>query len=384
MQFNLSFGKRPIVNSLMPTNDAVAKEYSLDMSICTSCGLHQILHYIDPLEFYSDYMTPSSWKSEPHLIKLVDEISLIANPEDSIIDIGCNDGKFLSALRKRGFEKLHGIEPTKNTSNATKNSGFSVINKPFDAEVAELLVKKNGAFDVVVTRQVLEHIKDLKDFLNNSRTLLQNKGFLVIEVPDSEINFRHFDYGVWEEHINYFTKSTLIRILNEMGWDVKKWYRSVFSGWCQTVIAKPAPQPTEQEIQIGRASVSQEIIEFEKWASHFESFKTGVRENLSELIGEKGRIALFGVGARSISTLYSLNLMNRIVAAYDDNTEKSGRYIPGTKLCIMPFDSIDTDEIDLVLLGVNCENENKVLSKVESKKVMVRSILPPSSILLWK
>ena len=72
-----------------------SKKYLIEMTICENCGLHQLIHEIESEAFYSDYMTPSSWKSEPHLSKLVDVISQLVKFQDSIIDIGCNDGKFL-------------------------------------------------------------------------------------------------------------------------------------------------------------------------------------------------------------------------------------------------------------------------------------------------
>ena len=379
----LSFGKRPIVNDLSLQSSESATQYLVEMTICEYCGLHQLIHEINPVAFYTDYMTPSNWKNEPHIYKLVEEIGKLAEPHHSIIDIGCNDGKFLMALKNHGFENLYGIEPTKNTADAAKSAGFKVTNSYLNIEIAETLVRENAEFDVVVTRQVLEHIKDIRGFLLSARTLLRDDGFLVIEVPDSEMNFTHSDYGVWEEHLNYFTKISLTRILNEMGWEITTWYRSIFSGWCQTFIATPASIPELSNIQIGRAGVSSEIDGFDAWVSNFESFKAHVRRKIDELVGDEGRIALFGVGSRSISTLYSLDLINRITAAYDDNKEKIKKYIPGGRIQIAPSVSIRKDEIELILLGVNFENEGKVLPKLELNGIQVRSILPPSQFLLW-
>lgn len=383
VQSKLSLGTRPIVNDLSLERTDNSKKYLIEMTICENCGLHQLIHEIESEAFYSDYMTPSSWKSEPHLSKLVDVISQLVKFEDSIIDIGCNDGKFLMALKNQGFKNLLGVEPTKNTAEAAKSSGFSVINEYLDVVIAESLVREHGKFDVVVTRQVLEHIKDVKSFLVSARTLLKNKGILVIEVPDSEINFKHSDYGVWEEHVNYFTQSSLTRILSEMGWEITNWYRSDFSGWCQTLIAIPVSIPQFSEIQIRRIGVSREVEEFDSWVSHFESFKAQIRGKIDELVGDEGRVALFGVGSRSISTLYSLGLINRITAAYDDSTQKVGRYIPGTSIQIAESNQINKDLIQLILLGVNFENEEKVLSHLSQYNVKVKSILPPSAVLLW-
>lgn len=379
----LSLGTRPIVNDLSLERADNAKQYLIEMTICESCGLHQLIHGIEPDAFYSDYMTPSSWKSEPHLSKLVDVISHLADAYDSIIDIGCNDGKFLVALKNQGFKNLHGVEPSKNTAEAAKSLGFQVTSEFLDIALAESLVSEHGYFDVIVTRQVLEHIKDIKSFLVSARTLLKDTGVLVIEVPDSDINFKHSDYGVWEEHLSYFTQISLTRILSEMGWEITNWYRSVFSGWCQTLVAKPASIPQDREIELGRIGVAKEVEEFKKWVSQLRAISLSAREEINKLVGETGGVGIVGVGSRSISTLYSLGLIDRITAAYDDSKEKIGKYIPGTSIKISSTNQIGKDSTQLILLGVNSENEEKVLSRLSPISIKFKSILPPSGVLLW-
>jgi len=379
----IDLGTRPIVNALSSSAALNVKQYLIEMAVCKNCGLHQVLHQINQEEFYTDYMTPSNWKNEPHLLGLIDQISNYVQYEDSIIDIGCNDGKFLVTLRELGFKKLFGVEPTKNTANIAKEAGIDVTHRYLNLQLAHELVDKNGQFNMVVTRQVLEHIADIKDFLRSIRILLRDNGYLVIEVPDSEINFKHSDYGIWEEHVNYFTQATLSRILDEMGWEVSNWYRSVFSGWCQTFIATPKQIPKKLEIEVCHQNVTIDIEEFNQWVSDYPGFKMNVHSRIDSLVGKDGHIALFGVGSRSLATLYSLDLMRRVSFAFDDSTEKTGKYIPGTNILILPLSMINENEIELILLGVNFENEAKVLPKLRLMQAKVYSILPPSNILLW-
>ena len=379
----LSLGLRPIVNNLPSHAAAASGQYLIEMTICDSCGLHQLIHEIEESEFYTDYMTPSNWKNEPHVFKLIDHLLEFANLDDLIIDIGCNDGKFLLELEKKGFTRLLGVEPTKNMTIHAQNAGLNVTSNYFGAELAKFLVSEHGKFKVAIVRQVLEHIKDIKGFLESARSLLDDKGFLVIEVPDSDLNLNYSDYGVWEEHVNYFTQASLTRILEEMGWVIKIWYRSVFSGWCQTFIATPSVAPHKGVNKLSREAVDSEVMAFDLWSASYTNFKNKVVGTINELIGDSGRVGLFGVGSRSISTLYSLDLTERIVSAYDDNKEKIGKYIPNTKVKISPSSLLDDDKIDLLLLGVNHENEAKIVQKLRANKLFLRSILPPSEIILW-
>ncbi|EMN97181.1 hypothetical protein LEP1GSC110_0053 [Leptospira interrogans serovar Medanensis str. UT053] len=64
----------------------------------------------------------------------------------------------------------------------------------------------------------------------------------------------------------------------------------------------------------------------------------------------------------------------------DDQTEKQNLYVPGSRLQIISSDKL-SEKIDHVLLGVNTENENRVLTKRLNKGITYNSILPPSRLL---
>ena len=61
----------------------------------------------------------------------------------------------------------------------------------------------------------MEHITDLDDFLEGIDFVLSEEGTLVIEIPDSSANINSLDYGLWEEHVNYFTLTTLKTLLQK-------------------------------------------------------------------------------------------------------------------------------------------------------------------------
>jgi 2-polyprenyl-3-methyl-5-hydroxy-6-metoxy-1,4-benzoquinol methylase len=394
LPFGLELGKRPIVNDLQIDHSINLPTYSIKITICSNCGLHQLIHDIPKEKFYTNYMTPSNHKSEPHIPLLISEIMSLIDFQDSIVEIGCNDGKFLSILKQNGFRSLLGIEPTLNTSKSAADIGIEIINSYFNSEITKDIIKNFGKFNLVISRQVLEHIKDIKNFLIDAKSLIIEEGFMIIEVPDCEINFKQFDYGVWEEHVNCFTPITLKHILNEMGWEIIKSYRTIFSGWTQTLVLKPILTSGNahniSKIKTKFNSLENEendtlirtVQEFKNWSFQYDSFKLSVHEKVNHL-SKRRKIGLFGVGARSISTLYSLDLISSISYAFDESSLKIGKYIPGTKIIIESADNLNKYDIDLILLGVNFENENKVLNNFNFEKARVYSILPPSDILLW-
>jgi hypothetical protein len=77
--------------------------------------------------------------------------------------------------------------------------------------------------------------------------------------------------------------------------------------------------------------------------------------------------------------------MKKISLAIDDDPTKQGKYLPGTSILIRSREDGFKllKENSLVLLGVNGENEKKLLDEIAPRNNCVfKSILPPSEHLL--
>jgi 2-polyprenyl-3-methyl-5-hydroxy-6-metoxy-1,4-benzoquinol methylase len=355
-------------------------KFSIKVGGCTYCGLVQILNPIDPSEFYTNYANASSLKREPHLEKLIGSLESKLPRDAKIIDVGCNDGKFLSRLREIGFEDLYGLEPTKNMSTLAVSAGFRVYNNYLDMKKSEEIVVNTGKFDCVVLRQVLEHIENLPDFGSALRNLLKPNGLLVIEVPDAQAHFDGPDFALWEEHVNDFTLRSLKHFLQTHGLQVIESYTTQFSGVCLTVLSRLFDSPS-----IEVEPVSQTVDAFRKWAQCFDSFREQIQAELQEFVSRDLPIAIYGVGSRSSVFLNVTKSMKKISLAIDDDPTKQGKYLPGTSILIRSREDGFKllKENSLVLLGVNGENEKKLLDEIAPRNNCVfKSILPPSEHLL--
>jgi hypothetical protein len=69
-------------------------------------------------------------------------------------------------------------------------------------------------FSTVIARQVLEHIDDVKTFLENVHASLQNTGIAIFEVPNiDQARARNRIVDFCPEHLNYFSLSSLSALL---------------------------------------------------------------------------------------------------------------------------------------------------------------------------
>lgn len=75
--------------------------------------------------------------------------------------------------------------------------------------------------DLIVVRHLLEHVRDVEQFVRALRHLLRSDGICFIEVPDSTRMLSSGDITqLWEEHCAYFTPTTLSNLFELNGFEV--------------------------------------------------------------------------------------------------------------------------------------------------------------------
>ncbi len=375
----IDFGRQPIVHNLLRNPDDSYKLYPFRLGKCETCGFLQLMDCIPPEILYQDYFTLSGWKQQPHIPKLLRLVETIfkTDKQSAIIEIGCNDGSFLEHLRNRGLTSLLGIEPTGDSYQVAQSKGFDVINDFFSYEKAIDLVSFGDKFDLVIARQVLEHIADLDNFLKGIRKVLKNNGNVLLEIPDASIHVDYLDYSFWEEHVNYFTLNTVTHLLAKHGFRILHSESVKFSGLALIVLAEKSSLPLKpSDPALNKAEIERMLPLENNWPA----FKHNYQENLSRLKEKDKEIAVFGCGCRSSTIVNFLSIGAHLSGYIDDRKEKQNHYVPGNLLPVYSRESLQTQKINHVILGVNAENEEKVIqsNQFNENRISFESVLPPS------
>ena len=109
-------------------------------------------------------------------------------PGDKILDIGCGEGKFLQKALEQS-KSVYGIELNAKAAGVAVSKGLDVC-----AETIEVhAINHIGYYDMVCLFQVLEHIFDVRAFIESALTVLKKGGKLVIGVPNNEPYFNGYD-----------------------------------------------------------------------------------------------------------------------------------------------------------------------------------------------
>ena len=370
----IDFGNQPIVHHLLKYKDQNYDVFPLELGFCANCSFLQLLKPISPEILYENYFTISAWKNQPHVERLIDVMKSITGMDENslLLEIGCNDGSFIQSLHKKGIHNCTGVEPSKDAYSLAKSKGIKVHNEFFSINNPNLPMEQNH-YDVIICRHVLEHVCDLEEFMTTVGHCLKDKGVLVIEIPDSSWNFEYMDYALWEEHVNYFTLHSLNNLLKKYDLGIIHHETTLFSGRALTVFA---------EKRSNNNGFEHNSSNVEKWLSYGENWEI-FKKQMGEFISSKQKAVVYGCGSRSSTFVNFLELGNTVFFI-DDQKEKQNHFVPGSKLEILPWDDSWSDAF--FLLGVNAENEMKVIRNRDMNIQQLASILPPSRYLpeFWK
>jgi 2-polyprenyl-3-methyl-5-hydroxy-6-metoxy-1,4-benzoquinol methylase len=381
----INFGEHPIAHHFLADPSQEEYVHPVNLCLCESCGLAQLANPVPAEMLYTEYNWLSSWKLQPHVPRLVQLLEQLPGLEKTskIVEVGCNDGSFLAVLRERGYRNLLGVEPAQDAWEASRQKGIETVGAYFTRATAHDIVSAHGRCDLFVTRQVLEHITELADFRDAMRNLLAPGGFVLIEVPNFAFSLAAPDYSaIWEEHVNHFTLDTVRLFLADAGVRVVHSETANFCGEALIVVGEyvghqPLPRlPGYLDDLRAKALAYQDL-----WPI----FRDALVWYLREQQKSGAKIALYGAGGRACCLINFAGLGPYLEFIVDDQPEKQGKYMPGSRLPILPGETLEKHPIALCLLAVNAESEEKVIAKHQEyleKGGRFASVLPPSERLL--
>ena len=136
-----------------------------------------------------------------------------------MLDIGCNTGTFLGVAKEAGWG-CYGVDVNKGVRKECEKKGISFFHGTLDT----IKFKKNF-FDVIIMNDLIEHVHDPRKLLQQARKILKQEGIIFMVTPDAESYAARFLKRRWphlkpNEHLMYFSKRTLKKLLKEEGFTI--------------------------------------------------------------------------------------------------------------------------------------------------------------------
>jgi len=200
------------------------------------------------------------------------------NRNSQLLDIGCAGGSLIKALGKRGFSNISGIDISEKAIKLCKKRGAMSVAVMEGTKLAF----SDGAFDIVVASDILEHMENDLRALKEWKRVLKPSGKLIAFVPAfNALWSSHDDINL---HYRRYSLSELRRLLKSAGFEIERgsyWNFIVFFPFFLLTIwrklyNKKKPDDNLYNFNAKVNASLLRLLKFENWLLRFFNFPVGI------------------------------------------------------------------------------------------------------------
>jgi hypothetical protein len=375
LKAKLTFGLQPPSNRFVNGVRGGAGQddsYTLSLGICSDCGTIQLIDRM-PIEAVRpryDWLTYN--EPEGHLDDVADKLSRLPgiSTASRFLGVTYKDQSSLDRLARKGFDH----------TNCIKEQQLGSFSTPFGLETIQALLSESpnisrikefyGMVDVLLVRHIIEHATSARLMLSKLKELLAPNGYMMLELPDSERILRDGNYPfIWEEHICYFTESSVLKLAVSTGAELVSIIRYPYAFEDSLVVLLRFPEAPPHVLNvtsIDKAGVlsSEQLIN--SFTTDFDQTRTEWQERIAKWIKKGEKVAVFGAGHLAVKFINFFELTDLIDCVVDDHPKKAGMNMPGSNLPIVPSTEIAVRDIRVCISTLSPESEVKVRAKLSS------------------
>lgn len=361
----VDLGSSPPSNSYL-THETIKKAekwYPLKTLVCEKCWLVQTEDFVGIEEMFSeDYAYFSSFSkswldhAEKYIDLMIDRFKLSA--ESNIVEVAANDGYLLQFAKERKVP-CYGIEPTHSTAMAAKEKGVEVIEDFFGVELANNLKNQGRQADVMVANNVLAHVPNINDFIQGFSILLNKNGVATFEFPHllNLVIKKQFD-TIYHEHYSYLSLIAVKKIFEANGLHIFDIDELPTHGGSLRIYAQrdnmkhykvsdAVHDVYKKEIQHGVNT-----LDFYKdFQIKSEEIKFNLLSFLIEARSKGENVIAYGAAAKGNTIMNFSGIHSDLISCVvDKNPNKSGKFMPGSRIPIVDESIIKEKKPEYVMI----------------------------------
>tara|TARA_B100001093_G_C26803961_1_gene1004675 strand:+ start:96 stop:998 length:903 start_codon:yes stop_codon:yes gene_type:complete len=152
-----------------------------------------------------------------------------------ILDYGCGDGNFLSALFNSGVKKVYGYEPHIREDNIALSSGVNIFSS------LSYFKQKKIKFDIIRMNHVIEHLINYEEVFKEFKLLMNKDCKIIIQTPNTKTFTSRFFKNYWGAlhypyHTNIFSQNGIDKMSRRFGFILSDAYGSIMpTGWSMSI-----------------------------------------------------------------------------------------------------------------------------------------------------
>lgn len=336
--------------------------YPLKIKVCDRCWLVQTEDHARADElFRPDYAyfssTSTGWLA--HAARYAEDMiaRLGLTVGSFVIEVASNDGYLLRNFVAAGIPCL-GIEPTASTADAAAKLGIPVLREFFGEQLGRQLAAQGQQADLIAGNNVYAHVPDINDFTRGLQAALKPGGTITLEFPHLMQLLEHTQFDtVYHEHFSYLSLYSVNRIFQAA--NLRIWHVEQLSthGGSLRVFGCHADDPRlpTQAVADLLAEEAQRGLQAIAVYQGFQERANRVKDDLlgflieQKLAGKK--VAAYGAAAKGNTLLNYAGVKSDLLPFVCDAAEiKQGKFMPGSRIPILPPSALTTYEPDYVII----------------------------------
>jgi hypothetical protein len=385
----IDLGHQPPCDALVSSDTLHQTEikYPLQLNLSPTSGLGQLDYIVAGKTIYPKNYPYRSGISEPLVLYLRSFSNSILkhysfDKNSLVIDIGSNDGTLLTGFKSNGMRVL-GVEPTNMSNIAINENQVETLNEFFSESIAKDIIKDYGRAKIITMTNVFAHMSNLGDIMRGLKRLLDDDGIFITESQYllDVLKKNQFD-GIYHEHIRTYSLKSLVTLFEMYGLEVFDVQRAKrYGGNIRAYVANKNVHKVRNNVyELLNIENENKLFERQTW----EIFRQTVNDNRQKLMDlaykckKNGQLFVAdscpGRGVVLIN-YYGLDHGTLPYVAQLPNSEKVGKFIPGTHIPIVDNSIILKDNPDYIVI-LAWHYADYIMEKWRKKGIKSKFILP--------
>ena len=337
-----TLGKQTLTGVFPPNKNAKITKGELSMVICNKCKLLQLEHNFDANEMYGEnygYMSSLNKSMISHLklkaFSLKNKFNLKSN--NNILDIGSNDGTFLSFFNNKF--KLFGCDPTIKKFSKYYRKDINQLPHFFSSKLFN-----NKKFDLITSISMFYDLPDPLGFAKEINSILHRNGVWHIELSYMPMMIKNRSYDtICHEHLEYYSLKSLKYLLDKAGLKIINLsFNQINGGSIELDISKKKSKLKECKYLINWVLESERLNKYNEVGKHklffkeCQNHKVLLKKLLLVLKKQNKRILGYGASTKGNVLLQYCNINSDILNYVAEvNKFKFNKYTPGSNIKII-------------------------------------------------
>ena len=337
-----SLGKHSLTGIFPSTKNSKITKGNLSMIICNKCKLLQLENNFDANEMYGDnygYMSSLNSSMVSHLklkaLSLKKKYNLKIN--NNILDIGSNDGTFLSFFNNKF--KLFGCDPTIKKFSKYYRKDINQIPSFFTSKLF-----KDKKFNLITSISMFYDLPDPLSFAKEIKSILHNDGVWHIELSYMPMMIKNRSYDtICHEHLEYYSLRSLKYLLDKADLKIINLsFNQINGGSIEVDIAKKKSKLKESKPLINWVLKSERLNKYNEIKKHKNFFKECqnhkvlLKNLLITLKKQNKKIIGYGASTKGNVLLQYCNINSNLLNCISEvNKFKFNKYTPGSNIKII-------------------------------------------------